>query len=364
MIGCYNQTTATLDEFDSVRFYVHLNNWNYGDRTVAASSTSGLSPSSTSTTATSAAASSSGTATPNPIVKLSTGAIVGIVVGAIALIGLIVGIFIIRRRKQKKNAPKSGIQAQNRSGYMSQGSSADIGPNSAKAELVGTVAAGGPFREKTELPASDSKLPPSVNSKSFTETSPELGATSLVGRQQRYTHMPTNEDEKQVSEAERQQSQLPEHLSYQPYQPQRDQAELGQHTRETGYIPYNRNVGTPELGQNTREDGIIPYQRYTGPTELGDYRSEPGYIPYQQPAAAQNRTSDTHEAVLRQSSPPTSPVQYSRPSDSENINALKAQNRELQRQIEVNESLQRLRQEQAALDERIRLAEMQAREQG
>ena len=46
----------------------------------------------------------------------------------------------------------------------------------------------------------------------------------------------------------------------------------------------------------------------------------------------------------------------------EDLNALKAQERELAHRVEVNESLHRLKLEYTALQKRIRVAEMQARE--
>lgn len=50
------------------------------------------------------------------------------------------------------------------------------------------------------------------------------------------------------------------------------------------------------------------------------------------------------------------------PPDETNINVLKAQERELAHRTEVNEEVQRLRNEHAALVDRIRVAEMRARE--
>lgn len=51
-------------------------------------------------------------------------------------------------------------------------------------------------------------------------------------------------------------------------------------------------------------------------------------------------------------------------SSQADINTLKAQERELAHKIEVNDKLQQLKAEHAALQERIRMAEMQARDLG
>lgn len=49
-------------------------------------------------------------------------------------------------------------------------------------------------------------------------------------------------------------------------------------------------------------------------------------------------------------------------SSQADINTMEAQERELAHKIEVNDKLQQLKAEHAALQERIRMAEMQARE--
>lgn len=126
----------------------------------------------------------------------------------------------------------------------------------------------------------------------------------------------------------------------------------------------SHSTSTPhEIGAVSSQENILPHIDNADPQTKADYIQE------KQVLENERLTSSHKEALQIQNEDSVSPastfVNRDTPvviSPHENLNVLKAQEREMAHQMEISEELQRMRAEHAALLDRIRIAEMRERE--
>lgn len=140
-------------------------------------------------------------------------------------------------------------------------------------------------------------------------------------------------------------------------------------TPTTSGVPYNK----PELGATTKplpsemsssQSASLPYEGGAGAPTEPDREQDKQLVETERlvPSYMEVRESQTGEPSSPSTQNRSEGDPLIRPATHENLNVLKAQERELSHKMEVSESLQRLRAEHAALLDRIRIAEMRERE--